>query len=126
MATLIINGVDFSDCIQNQNEISETPIYVNGPNTGTNILGSPIFDRVATRYRNSYAMKPLPRNRFEQLLKAVSPSRVSFIISTARDRDATTGYGQISISQYSYGMDFDGERIYYGGRITVEAEVFDE
>ena len=121
MATLIINGVDFSDCIQHLVDVNETPIYVDGINVGMSILGTPIYDRVNTRYQNSFSLKPLPRVRFNQLRKACEPSESTFMMTTSREDTVTVCRGQASLSSYSYALDFDGQRIYTGGVITIDA-----
>ena len=75
--TLIIDGVNFSDCVQQQTDIYETPQYVEGPNGGMSKVGTPIWDRVNTLYHFEQPLKPLPKARLAQLARACEPNEVT-------------------------------------------------
>ena len=120
--TLVINGVDFSAYIQQTVDVKETPVYVDGPAEGISVSGNPFFDRVGTRYRSSFALKPLPREKFNALRVACEANEVNVYMTTSRNDDPISVVAQCSLSQYSYATDHAGQRIYTGATITIEAK----
>lgn len=120
---LIIDGVDFSDCLQQRNEIQETPDYINGPNAGTSKVGTPIWDRVNTAYGWQQALKPLPRARYEALAKACEPNEVTLTYTSFMSSTPKTVRAQLALSRIRYATESWNGSIYHGA--TISAEIID-
>lgn len=118
--TLIINGTDFSDYIQQKANVNEEPIYTDGPAGGETLADSVVRDRLGIRFRNSFALKPLPQSLFYSLLSASAANSVTVTLTTSRAASPITIDAQITISSYSYATTARGERIYTGANIVVE------
>lgn len=118
--TLIINGTDFSDYIQQKANVNEEPIYTDGSAGGETLADSVVRDRLGIRFRNSFALKPLPQSLFYSLLSASAANSVTVTLTTSRAASPKTIDAQITISSYSYATTAFGERIYTGANIVVE------
>lgn len=118
--TLIINGTDFSDYIQQKANVNEEPIYTDGSAGGETLADSVVRDRLGIRFRNSFALKPLPQSLFYSLLSASAANSVTVTLTTSRAASPITIDAQITISSYSYATTARGERIYTGANIVVE------
>lgn len=118
--TLIINGTDFSDYIQQKVNVTEEPIYSDGSASGETLADSVVRDRLGIRFRNSFALKPLPQSLFYSLLSASAANSVTVTLTTSRAASPKTIDAQITISSYSYATTAFGERIYTGANIVVE------
>lgn len=117
---LIIDGVDFSDCIQQRTDIQETPDYINGPNTGKSKVGTPIWDRVNTTYGFSQPLKPLPRERYEQLARACEPNEVTLTYKSFLAAGTRTVRAQLSLSRIQYATEAWNGMIYHGAKLNAE------
>lgn len=117
--TLIINGVDFSNYIQQTVDIVEAPRRVEGSNGGTSVDFEEIYDEGVTKYDASFKLKPMPASMIRVLLAAVEevPSDVmytSMLSDTPRLIEA-----RVSIDTISYLTTARGERIYGESAITI-------
>lgn len=117
--TLIIDGVDFSDYIQQKVNVTEEPIYSDGAAVGETLADSVVRDRLGIRFRNSFSLKPLPQSKFFSLLKASAANSVTVTLTTSRSASPITIDAQITLSQYSYATTA-GERVYSGANIIIE------
>lgn len=120
--TLIIDGTDYSNYIQQNVDVNETPIYVNGENAGNSKAATAIWDRKGVRYSNSFLLKPLPRSKFDALRKATIANSVTVRVTTSRADAPISIEAQITMTAYSYATTHSGERIYTGASITIEAK----
>lgn len=110
--TLIIDGVDFSDFIQQKTDIVERPRYIDGKGIGTAINGNAIFDRIATKYDVSFLLKPMPAENIREIIRACEANEsevqyTSVLFDTERSIKA-----QLSISAVRYLTESNGNRIY--------------
>lgn len=120
--TLIINSVDLSSYIEQTQNITEYPIYVNGPLEGKSKTGKPFHDRIRTRYGFTRKLVPIPQSVMAQVLSACEGNSVEVTYTSARAVSDVTANGQASVSGFSYALDHNGERYYYGATITVELD----
>lgn len=117
---LIIDGVNFSDCVQQQTDIFETPQYVEGPNGGMSKVGTPIWDRVNTLYHFEQPLKPLPKARLVQLARACEPNEVTLTYQSFLQASPRTVKAQLTISRTQFGVSGWNGDIYYGGTLAAE------
>lgn len=117
--TLIIDGTDFSDYIQQMSQVGISPIYTNGANVGETDSGIQIFDRARVRYALSFALKPLPQSLFQTLIAACEANSVPVVATTPRYAVNQSFVAQISLSSFSYATNSQGERIYSGATIEI-------
>lgn len=120
---LIIDGVDFSDCIMQKTNIQETPDYINGPNSGMSKVGTPIWDRVNTAYEFEQPIKPLPRARYLALARACEPNEVTLTYTSFQAQVPRTVRAQLSLSKIQFATDSWNGPIYHGS--TIRAEIID-
>lgn len=116
----IINGVDFSDCIMQREDIVDTPNYINGINQGTSKVGTPIWDRVRTTYNFTQPLKPLPRARLMEFAAACEPNEVTLTYLSMQGEAPITRRAQLKMTAAQYATDYGGVRIYYGAKVNVE------
>lgn len=117
---LIIDGVDFSDCVMQRQDIFETPNYINGPNTGTSKVGTPIWDRVRTAYGFEQPIRPLTRARYAALAAACEPNEVTLTYTSFRDASPITVKAQLSLSRLQYATEAWSGHIYHGAVLRAE------
>lgn len=115
----IIDGVDFSDCITQREDIKETPQYIDGRNAGTSKVGTPIWDRVRTTYGYTQPLKPLPRQRLAQFARACEPNSVTLTYNSFLDGSPVTKKAQLKMGAVQYATNY-GTKIYYGASVSVE------
>lgn len=120
---LIIDGVDFSDCVMQRTDIQETPEYINGPNAGTSKVGTPIWDRVRTAYSFEQPIKPLPRARYLALARACEPNEVTLTYNSFQDTAPRTVRAQLALSRIQYATESWNGPIYHGSKL--QAEIID-
>lgn len=83
--TLIINGVDYSEYIQQKTDITETPRRITGANSGTALDGTYIEDYVTTKYDPSFRAKPMPAGKIAELLAACESGYVTLRYFSGRE-----------------------------------------
>lgn len=125
MAKLILNKgtlreLDVSRLTFKYKDLEESPIYVHGENEGTSKAGTPIWDRVRTRYSANIPLVPMTDDQLREILAAaeVCPQTVEY--ETARGTVITKA--AVTVSGYRYAMELDGERLYHGAVVTIEEE----
>lgn len=118
----IIDGSDFSDCIMQREDITETPDYINGINEGTSKVGTPIWDRVRTAYKFRVPLKPLPRARLAAFARACEPNSVTLTYNTLLESTPVTKRAQLRMGAAQYATDYGSSKIYYGADVEVELE----
>lgn len=118
--TLIINALNISNYVMQKEDVNETPVYVDGTNTGVSKTGVAIRDRVRTRYTASFSLVPLPQSVFQSIITACEGNQAEVIYTSARSGADVTVTAQCSLSGWSYATDANGERIYTGCTITIE------
>lgn len=116
----IINGADFSDCVMQREDITETPDYISGINEGTSKVGTPIWDRVRTAYKFRQPLKPLPRARLEAFARACEPNVVTVTYTSFLSAAPVTKRAQLRMGAAQYAVDYGDTRIYYGASVEVE------
>lgn len=120
---LIIDGVDFSDCMMQRTDIQETPEYINGPNAGTSKVGTPIWDRVRTAYSFEQPVKPLPRARYLALARACEPNEVTLTYTSFQGATPKTVRAQLALSRIQFATESWNGLIYHGSKL--QAEIID-
>lgn len=112
MFTLIINGQDFSEYIQQKTDIKETMRKIVGPAQDTAVDGTEILDLLKVKWDPSFLLKPLPKSRMQQLISMMEMEKVtlqytSITANTLRSIDAEP----LSIT-VQYATTWNGEDIY--------------
>lgn len=75
--TLIINGQDFSNYIQQETDISETMRKVVGPAQDTAVDGTDILDLLRVKWDPSFRLKPMPQAQMAQLIAMMEMEQVT-------------------------------------------------
>lgn len=75
--TLIINGQDFSNYIQQETDISETMRKVTGPAQDTAVDGTDILDLLKVKWDPSFRLKPMPQAQMTQLIAMMEMEQVT-------------------------------------------------
>lgn len=75
--TLIINGQDFSNYIQQETDISETMRKVVGPAQDTAVDGTDILDLLKVKWDPSFRLKPMPQAQMAQLIAMMEMEQVT-------------------------------------------------
>lgn len=74
--TLIINGEDFSDYIQQETDISEKMTKVIGPAQAEAVDGTTIPDLVKVKWNPSFLLMPMPKSKMQTLLSMMQRETV--------------------------------------------------
>ncbi len=88
MAVLIIDGVDFTNCVS-RGGFKWQGFDIDGPNAGRNKRGTMIRDIIARKTRADVTCRPLPASKNAQLLKALRPAFVTVVCTDAEQGTAT-------------------------------------
>lgn len=75
--TLIINGTDFSNYIQQETDISETMRKIVGPAQDTAVDGTDILDLLKVKWDPSFLLKPMPQEQMAQLIAMMELEKVT-------------------------------------------------
>lgn len=75
--TLIINGQDFSNYIQQETDISETMRKIVGPAQDTAVDGTDILDLLKVKWDPSFRLKPMPQAQMAQLIAMMEMEQVT-------------------------------------------------
>lgn len=75
--TLIINGTDFSNYIQQETDISETMRKIVGPAQDTAVDGTDILDLLKVKWDPSFLLKPMPQAQMAQLISMMELEKVT-------------------------------------------------
>ena len=75
--TLIINGQDFSNYIQQETDISETMRKIVGPAQDTAVDGTDILDLLKVKWDPSFLLKPMPQAQMAQLIAMMEMEQVT-------------------------------------------------
>lgn len=74
---LLVNGVDFSNWIQQETDISEQMVKVVGNAQDTAVDGTTIPDLIKIKWNPSFRLKPLPQATMETLLNLMQRETVT-------------------------------------------------
>ena len=75
--TLILNGVDFSDCIQQETDIQERMEKIYGPAQGMAVDGTTISNLVRVKWHPSFLLAPLEQSRMAALIEIMELEQIS-------------------------------------------------
>ena len=119
-----LSPLDISDCIMQQTDISEEPVYTSGPNEGMSKRGTPIHDRLQTLYRFSVPLIPADQATYAAIEKRCQMSEMACTYTSMTQPEPVTLIGQATFSRAGYvktiERDGDTMRIYAGPTITFE------
>lgn len=119
-----ISPLDISDCIMQQTDITEEPVYTYGPNEGMSKRGTPIHDRLRTMYRFSVPLIPADQATYAAIEKRCQMNMMSCTYTSMTQPQPVTLVGQATFSRAGYvkTIERDGvtQRIYAGPTITFE------
>ena len=112
--TLIINGQDFSDYIQQETDITETMRKVVGPAQDTAVDGTDILDLLKVKWDPSFLLKPMPQAQMAQLIAMMSLEQVTLTYTSVVSGDLRTNVDMQPLSMtVQYAMTTrSGVRIY--------------
>lgn len=114
--TVIINGLDISQYVQQTQDISEKMRKIYGTAHDTASDGTIIPNLIATKWDPSFKTLPLPQSIAQSLLaymelETVTLQYTSFKVANGLTRSIAALPSEVSVS---YAMDNNGTRIYQG------------
>ena len=119
--TLILNGVDFSDCIQQETDIKESMVKIVGPAQASAVDGTTIPDLVVTKWNPSFLLAPLPRSRMATLLALMELETVTVEYTSVKFDGALRTIEAMPVSMtVQFATTWNGERIYKETPIAFE------
>ena len=122
-----LSPLDITDYIMQQTDIAEEPIYTEGPAAGMSKRGTPIHDRLQTRYRFSVPLIPAPQGVYASIERRCQMNEMQVTYTSFTQPEPVTMTAQCTFSRAGYvktiERDGDTQRIYAGPTITVEGWV---
>lgn len=118
MIQLLINGTDYTSCIDQVVDVAESPRYVSGPNAGTAMNGDTIPDLVAIKWDCTFKVRPLSRDKMAAFTAACSSWPVEVKYTTHHSAGLRTIKALPAVPTITYCCDYGGGRIYQGGTVT--------
>lgn len=112
--TLLLNGYDYSDCIQQEEDIIETLEKIYGPAQGEATDGTTIPNLIRVKWHPSFLLKPLPRSRMNPLISMMELETISLSYTSIKFDGAlrTIEAMPVSMSVQYATTSWDGERVY--------------
>lgn len=120
--TLLLNGYDFSDCIQQETDIKETMRKITGPAQGPAVDGTTIPDLVARKWDPSFLLAPLQRSRMATLINLMEQETVTVQYTSVKLDGSLRQIEAMPVSmtvQYAT-TDWNDERVYAPTPISFE------
>lgn len=120
--TLLLNGYDFSDCIQQETDIKETMRKITGPAQGPAVDGTTIPDLVARKWDPSFLLAPLQRSRMATLINLMEQETITVQYTSVKLDGSLRQIEAMPVSmtvQYAT-TDWNGERVYAPTPISFE------
>lgn len=120
--TLLINGYDFSDCIQQETDIKESMRRITGPAQGPAVDGTMIPDLIARKWDPSFLLAPLQQSRMATLLALMEQETVTLQYTSVKLNGSLRQIEAMPVSmtvQYAT-QDWNDERVYAPTPISFE------
>ena len=120
--TLIIDGVDFSDYIQQETDIQETMRKVIGEAQDTAVDGTTIPDLIKIKWDPSFLLQPMPKSKMQTLIALMEKESVALEYTSVKTADmATRSITAIPTAmQVKFATRWNGEHIYDATPISFE------
>lgn len=122
-----LDPLDITPYIMQETDITEMPVYTEGPAAGMSKRGTPIHDRLQTLYNFTVPLIPAPQGVYAIIEKVCQKNEMQVTYTSLTQPTPVTMTGQCTFSQAGYvqTIERDGEtlRIYAGPTITFEGWV---
>lgn len=118
--TLTVNGVDFSNYIQQMTDITEQMVKVVGPAQDVAVDGTTIPDLVKVKWNPSFRLKPLPQATMNTLINLMQLETVSIRYTSVRSNTTRTIRAMPVSMKVQYATTAGGVRIYADTPISFE------
>lgn len=118
--TLKVNGVDFSNYIQQMTDIKEQMVKVVGPAQDVAVDGTTIPDLVKVKWNPSFRLKPLPQETMNLLVSIMQLETVTLQYTSVRSNTTRTILAMPVSMQVQYATTSGGTRIYADTPISFE------
>lgn len=118
--TLRINGINFSNYIQQETDISEQMRKIIGPAQEEGIDGVTIPDLVKVKWDPAFRLKPLPQSAMVTLIALMEAETVTLQYSSVRTQALRSIEAMPVSMQVQFATMFNGERIYADTPISFE------
>lgn len=120
--TLIIDGVDFSDYIQQETDITETMSKVIGEAQADAVDGTTIPDLIKIKWDPSFLLAPMPKSKMQTLIALMEKESVALEYTSVKTTDmATRSITAIPTAiQVKFATRWNGEHIYDATPISFE------
>lgn len=120
--TLTIDGVDFSDYIQQETDIAETMRKVIGEAQADAVDGTTIPDLIKIKWDPSFLLAPMPKSKMQTLIALMEKESVALEYTSVKTADmATRPITAIPTAmQVKFATRWNGEHIYDATPISFE------
>lgn len=120
--TLIIDGVDFSDYIQQETDITETMRKVIGEAQADAVDGTTIPDLIKIKWDPSFLLAPMPKSKMQTLIALMEKESVALEYTSVKTANmATRSIAAIPTAmQVKFATRWNGEHIYDATPISFE------
>lgn len=120
--TLTIDGVDFSDYIQQETDITETMRKVIGPAQDDAVDGTTIPDLIKTKWDPSFLLVPMPKSKMQTLIALMEKESVALEYTSVKTADmATRSITAIPTTiRVKFATRWNGEHVYDATPISFE------
>ena len=120
--TLTIDGVDFSDYIQQETDITETMRKVIGKAQADAVDGTTIPDLIKIKWDPSFLLAPMPKSKMQTLIALMEKESVALEYTSVKTADmATRSITAIPTAmQVKFATRWNGEHIYDATPISFE------
>ena len=120
--TLIIDGVDFSDYIQQETDIQETMRKVIGEAQDTAVDGTTIPDLIKIKWDPSFLLQPMPKSKMQTLIALMEKESVALEYTSVKTTDMATRSitAMPTAMQVKFATRWNGEHVYDATPISFE------
>jgi len=110
--TLIINGTDFSEYIQQKTDIKESMRRITGEAEDLAVDGTMITDLVAIKWDPAFLLKPLRKSDMQTLLTLMQQEKVSLQYTSVVSNTIRVIEAEPASISVQYATTWNGEDIY--------------
>lgn len=121
---LYLDGVDFSDYIQQETDITETLRKVYGPGQQTAVDGTTVPDLIANKIDPAFRLMPMPRDKYVVLWEKMKQETIAVEYTSIEEPNSTLRSitALPSSLKVQYATLAGGERVYDGTLVSFQEQ----